>query len=175
MSDRFRTAEQWISALKLRPHPEGGHYRELHRSRRNLPGDVLAATHAGERALYTTICFLLARGETSKLHVLKSDEIWFHHHGAAVILTAIDPQGALTHHRLGSNPNLGESLQVLIPAGHLFGAELFEEAKEDYAVSGCMVCPGFDFADFSMPPRSRLLGSFPQHEETIRRLARPDG
>jgi len=37
---------------------------------------------------------------------------------------------------------------------------------------GCTVAPGFDFADFEMGRRSKLLSHFPDHAGIIRRLTR---
>jgi hypothetical protein len=44
-----------IAKLGLKPHPEGGHYRETFRDPRTIDG----------RAASTSIYFLLARGERS--------------------------------------------------------------------------------------------------------------
>jgi predicted cupin superfamily sugar epimerase len=34
------------------------------------------------------------------------------------------------------------------------------------------VAPGFDFADFEMPPRATLLAQYPGHAELLSRLTR---
>ena len=60
------TAAEIIARLDLRPHPEGGHYRETFRD----PG-----TDAGGRAHSTAIFFLLARGERSHWHRIDAVEI----------------------------------------------------------------------------------------------------
>src|SRR5256885_536218 len=51
------TAADIIAQLELRPHPEGGHYRETFRDQR---------VDASGRAASTAIYFLLARGEAIK-------------------------------------------------------------------------------------------------------------
>jgi uncharacterized protein len=48
------TAEDIIRLLDLKPHPEGGHFREKFRDTRQVEGN---------RAASTAIHFLLARGE----------------------------------------------------------------------------------------------------------------
>jgi len=60
------TAADMIRALKLKPHPEGGHYRETFRDSRQLNG----------RPASTTILFLLARGERSHWHRIDAVETW---------------------------------------------------------------------------------------------------
>jgi len=50
------TAAEMIRALALKPHPEGGHYRETFRDARRIDG----------RPASTAILFLLARGERSE-------------------------------------------------------------------------------------------------------------
>jgi predicted cupin superfamily sugar epimerase len=61
------SAADIIARLALRPHPEGGHYRETFRDPR---------TDATGRALSTAIYFLLARGERSHWHRIQAVEIW---------------------------------------------------------------------------------------------------
>jgi uncharacterized protein len=53
------TAAAVIRLLDLKPHPEGGHFREMFRDERQVDG---------ERAASTAIYFLLARGERSHWH-----------------------------------------------------------------------------------------------------------
>ncbi|MEN8142398.1 MAG: cupin domain-containing protein, partial [Thermodesulfobacteriota bacterium] len=49
-----------------------------------------------------------------------------------------------------------------------FGAEVTGEG--DYALVGCTVAPGFDFADFEMGKRRELVSDFPDYESVIKRL-----
>jgi predicted cupin superfamily sugar epimerase len=125
----------------LRPHPEGGWFRETFRSETeiNPPG------YAGSRAAATAIYFLLNPGEQSAWHVVKSDELWFWHSG-----------GPLELHFGGAGEQPAETgvvvlgptnPQVLIPAGVWQAA--VPAALEPVLVS-CVVSPGFDFADFRM-------------------------
>ena len=52
----------------------------------------------------------------------------------------------------------------------LFGANV--DDPESYALVGCTVAPGFDFADFEMPSRKQLLEQYPQHRDIIEKLSR---
>jgi len=67
------TAAAIIRALELKPHPEGGHFRETFRDPRVIDG----------RAASTSIYFLLARGERSHWHRIDAVEIWHYYAGAS--------------------------------------------------------------------------------------------
>ena len=70
-------ADHLIATLDLRPHPEGGFYREVYRSAdRVVPADA-----RGNRAALTTIYFLLVEGTFSAWHRVKSDEVWHWYEG----------------------------------------------------------------------------------------------
>jgi predicted cupin superfamily sugar epimerase len=77
--------------------------------------------------------------------------------------------------RLGPNLAGGEVPQAAVPAGHWFGARLAETRPDAFALVGCTVAPGFDFADFEPARRDEMLAAHPQHETLIRALTRPDG
>ena len=70
--------------------------------------------------------------------------------------------------KLGNNIEAGESLQLVIPANHWFGAKLL--TPDTYSLSSCTVAPGFDFKDFEMGERQKLLDAFPNHSEIINAL-----
>ena len=65
-------AQDLIRTLRLQPHPEGGHYREIFRS----PHEVQPADGRKPRSAITTIDFLLQSGEFSAWHRVASDEVW---------------------------------------------------------------------------------------------------
>jgi hypothetical protein len=74
------TAAEMIRALDLKPHPEGGHYRETFRDPRLVEG----------RSASTAILFLLARGERSHWHRIDAVEIWHYYAGAPLKLSLVD-------------------------------------------------------------------------------------
>ena len=139
MISRPPLAEQF----DLKPHPEGGWYRETFRSATEINPDG----YAGPRAAATAIYFLLNPGEESAWHVVTSDELWFFHAGGPLTLrlggTGDAPAEAQSF-VLGVGP--GQQPQVLIPAGVWQSAA---PAGESVLVS-CVVSPGFDFADFRL-------------------------
>ncbi len=135
-------AAELIAALGLTPHPEGGHYRELHRSTSHVqPLDPRPL-----RPALTTIYFLLAEGEVSRWHRVASDEVWHHFEGAPLELVVADPAfTTVTHHTLGAVAE-GRSPEHVVPAGDWQAAR----STGAYSLVGCVVGPGFDFADFRM-------------------------
>jgi uncharacterized protein len=133
-------AVELLSILRMRPHPEGGHYAELFRS----PHRVQVLDRSVERAAITTIYFLLAAGEFSRWHRVVSDEIWHYHEGDAIELLLFDDQG---FRRLRLGPVSRETQPtIVVPAGTWQAAR----STGAYTLGGCTVGPGFEFADFSL-------------------------
>ena len=146
-------AARWIRSLGLTPHPEGGHYRE---------------TYRGSGKVSTAIYFLLEGRQVSRLHRIRSDELWHHYAGGPLTVSAIAPTGSLTEFTLGDDLDAGQAPQGVVPAGHWFGAAL--ASPETYALVGCTVAPGFDFTDLELAHREALVAEFPQHAALIERL-----
>lgn len=160
-----RDARHWITHLGLSPHPEGGHYREIYRSNERIPRSALPHRYDGDRDCATSIYYLLERGETSRLHRLKSDEIWFFHDGSPMEVVMIDGASVLSRLRIGVRFERGEVPQAVIPAGTWFGARVAGDGP--YSLVGCVVAPGFDFRDLDMPGKEELMELFPDHGEII--------
>lgn len=159
-------AKLLIATLGLAPHPEGGFYRETFRAPLSLGG----LAHGAPRSASTAIYFLLPAGTFSALHRVTSDEAWHHDKGDPVELHLVDGQ-TLEHRveRLGSAIELGERPQVVVPAGVWQAAV---PVGDRYALCGCTVAPGFDFADFELPPRALLLARMPRLGALVTRLTR---
>jgi uncharacterized protein len=134
------TAADIIARLELKPHPEGGHYRETFRD---------ARTDANGRSYSTAIYFLLARGERSHWHRIDAVEAWHYYAGSALILQIADTGGARSV-RLGPDLAAGERPQAMVPAQAWQAAE----STGDWTLVGCTVAPGFDFATFELAPKS---------------------
>jgi predicted cupin superfamily sugar epimerase len=132
------SAADIIAQLELRPHPEGGHYRESFRDPR---------TDANGRAASTAIYFLLARGERSHWHRIDAVEIWHYYAGGALTLQIADDSGQRSV-RLGPDLAAGEVPQAIVPAKAWQAAE----SNGDWTLAGCTVAPGFDFAKFELAP-----------------------
>lgn len=160
----MKPAEFWIDSLQLLPHPEGGFYKETYRAAEKLPHHALPGRYTGERSFSTAIYFLLRSQDRSVFHSIQSDELW-HFYAGTTLLIYVFEMGKLKIHRLGPDPEKGDLLQVVVPAGCWFGA--VTEKPESYSLCGCTVAPGFDFEDFEMATRSSLLKEFPDHREII--------
>src|SRR5207244_3471517 len=118
----------------------------------------------------TAIYFLLEGEQFSALHRLAQDEVWHFYDGAALLVHVLEPDGRYTAIRLGLDIEAGELPQAVVEAGAFFGASV--SVPGPYALVGCTVAPGFDFADLELPTRQELVGMFPQHRELIERLTR---
>ncbi len=163
-------AKHWIDGLKLRRHPEGGWFRETYRSAESVAKAYLPPRFTGDRSFSTAIYFLLESGDLSALHRIKQDEVWHFYDGSPLTIHVIDPAGNYSAIRLGRDLAAGEGPQAVVRAGDWFGASVEEPGS--YALVGCTVAPGFDFADFEMPGREELCRLFPQHRAVIERLTR---
>lgn len=131
----------------MQPHPEGGHYVEIHRS----PG-------------LTSIFFLLRAGEISRWHrVLGSDEAWHFYEGDPIELLTADPGFSRVERRVLGPVGPGQRPVFVVPGGVWQGAR----TTGNYTLVGCSVGPGFEFANFEM------LRDAPDAADEARRL-QPD-
>ncbi len=159
----------WVTTLDLKPHPEGGYFRETYRDALLLSAD-LPEEFEGARAASTGIYYLLAQGDMSALHRIKSDELWHHYEGATLSIHVLHPDGRYERLQLGKDLQAGDRPQAVVPRGAWFGARI--ESEGAYALCGCTVAPGFDFDDFEMATREALLESYPEQREVIEALTR---
>jgi uncharacterized protein len=162
-------AQQWIQRLQLEPHPEGGWFRQTYRAPLTLPHAALSS-HVGDRAASTAIYFLLAGDQFSAFHRLRSDEVWHFYAGSELIVHVIGPDGTYSEILLGNDMQASQQFQAVVPSGCWFGSSLRHPGT--YALVGCTVAPGFDFADFEMAKRAELIAHYPQHRAMIERLTR---
>lgn len=163
-------AEDWIGKLNLQPHPEGGYYAETYRSPETIAVAHLPGRYAGSRSFATAIYFLIKGGSFSSLHRIQSDELWHFYAGSRLTVYSIDPEGNLAELLLGPDAGAGETFQGVVKAGDWFGSKVHD--PDGYALVGCTVAPGFDFADFELAGRQALIRQFPRHAEVIRSLTR---
>jgi len=131
-------ADDLIRELNLRPHPEGGHFREVFRDVRG----------ADNRARSTAIYFLLRAGETSHWHRIDVCEIWHWYRGAPLALSIAPGRGVPIEHILGNDIAAGQRPQLVVPE------RAWQSARTlgGYTLAGCTVAPGFDFDRFELAP-----------------------
>ena len=135
------TADQIKKLLNLNPHPvEGGYFRRTFTATGtlNLP--------RGTRPQGTAIYYLLERGLFSELHMLESDEMFHFYLGDPVEMLQLYPDGASAVLTLGPELLDGQQVQTLVPAGVWQGMRLIGNGK--FALLGCTVVPGFNYADY---------------------------
>lgn len=134
------TASDVSRLLDLKPHPEGGHFRETLRDMRQAESG---------RAASTAIYFLLARGERSHWHRIDAAEVWHWYAGAPLELTIAAPLRGIERVKLGNDLSLGERPQAVVPAHAWQSAETLG----DWTLVGCTVAPGFEFTQFELAPK----------------------
>ncbi len=162
--------EKLIEMLDLKPHPEGGYFKEVYRSLDIVNQNCLPRKYKTDtkpiRNFCTSIYYLLARTDVSVFHRLKSDEIWHFYKGSPVRLHILDEQNNnYSYYDLGIH-----SFQYTIYANLWFSAEVLD--KNSYSLLGCTVSPGFEFEDFQIAKREYLLEKFPLNIEIINRFTK---
>ena len=164
------SASYYVDQLQLQSHPEGGFYKETYRAAGIIPQHSLLPSFGGDRNFSTAIYFLLQQGDYSAFHRIKSDECWHFYDGGSLLIHVIDKNGNYNCTRLGRNIHEGESFQFVVPAGAWFASE--PAAGTDFALVGCTVAPGFDFADFEMAKKEELINEFPAQRGLLDRLCK---
>lgn len=130
------TADDIIRALDLKPHPEGGHYRETFRD------------EGAPRGASTAIYYLLRAGEHSHWHRVDAAEVWHWYAGGPLELSLSQDGRTPTTQVLGSNLAIGERPQIVVPKN------VWQSARPlgAFTLVGCTVAPAFTFEGFEMAP-----------------------
>jgi len=159
-----------IDLLQLAPHPEGGFYREIYRSPLRLKHPGVPAGRDAERSAATGIYFLLPADDFSAFHRLRfSDESWHLYAGGPLELHVIHSDGTYEERILDSDLREGEPA-FTVPAGSWQAARAATGGT--WALAGCTVTPGFEFADFEMPAAAEIVREHPRHETILRELTK---
>ncbi|HEX2936958.1 MAG TPA: cupin domain-containing protein [Bacteroidales bacterium] len=157
----------FVDKLGMQAHPEGGYFAEIYRSSLTIGPKIAETEYPGERNLATSIYYILANNQVSKLHQLKSDELWYYHYGST-LLVHVFFENKYTPYVLGIDVNENQRPQIIIPAGAIFGAEVIDKAS--FTLVGCVVTPGFHFSDFRLVSRDEMLALYPDHNNIIHKL-----
>jgi predicted cupin superfamily sugar epimerase len=160
----IQNAEYWISHLNLVPHPEGGFYKEVFRSRI----EILKKGSPEEKQAITSIYYLLQGADYSAFHRLASDEIWYYHQGEPLFIYELTITGLLITHEL-SDREQGH-LSVVIEAGSWFAASI--PSAKGFSLVSCAVAPAFNYREFEMADKDALKHLYPQHTPVVERFCR---
>jgi len=127
-----------VDRLDLKPHREGGWYREIYRSSDRVQ------TMRGARSAITAIYYLLERDQISRWHIVQSDEVWHFYEGSPLELLGYDPQATTLVRCVLGNTSENHQRVAVIRKG------VWQAARSlgDFSLVGCTVGPGFEFEDF---------------------------
>lgn len=167
------SAQEVIDRLRLVPLSiEGGYFRETYRASLMIPAEALPAErgYAGPRSCATAIYYLLTPDAFSALHRVRSDEVFHFYAGDPVEMLQLGPGDAGRVVTLGNDLIAEHMPQVVVPAGVWQGCRLAAGGR--WALMGCTVAPGFDYADFELAKRDELTARFADYAARIAELTR---
>ena len=165
------TADEIKALLNLEPHPrEGGQFVETWKSDEVIPLASLPERYRGPRHAGTAIYYLLEPGTFSEFHRLSSDELFHFYLGDPVEMVQLSPDGTGRTILIGNDLKQGMLPQVLAPKGIWQGSRLVPGGR--FALLGCTVSPGFEYADYEAGSRVELLHRYPQYREQIELLTK---
>jgi predicted cupin superfamily sugar epimerase len=163
------TAREIIERLQLVPLTiEGGYFRETYRARLMISAAALFANYGGKRNVSTAIYYLLTPETFSAIHRVKSDEVFHFYAGDPVEMLQMGPDGTAKVVVIHNDLAAGREPQVIVPAGVWQGCRLVPGGE--WALMGCTVAPGFDYADFELAKRDELLVLSTEYSELITAL-----
>lgn len=164
------TVQEIFKQLDLKAHPEGGFYKENYKSSDFITAHCLPDNFTDKRRFSTSIYYLLREEDFSAFHKIKSDELWHYYAGGDIILHLLDQQKGYQTKILGNEITGNGSFQVIVPANVWFAAEPLPGGL--FALAGCTVSPGFDFADFELADKDQLLRQFPFYTDLVNRFCK---
>ena len=167
------TAEQIIKFFGMKPlQGEGGYYVETYRAKEKIPEAFLPGRYTGERDFGTAILYLITTDKCSRLHRVKSDEIYHFYLGEPITMLQLHADRSSEVITLGPDIMNGQHVQVTVPAGSWQGCLLNEGGR--FALMGTTITPGFEFRDFESGRREELLKRYPNQGDLIIKLTREE-
>ena len=177
------TALELIEKLGLKPHKEGGFFSEAWRAPEKLAVNLLPPRYSGSRSLSTAIYYLLTPDTFSRMHRLRSDELFHFYLGDPVEFLLLPPwsdrdrQAVLDGEPpgrvvvLGSNIRKGQRPMLVVRRGTWQGARLVAGGK--FALLGTTMAPGFEYDDHEEGKRETLVKEYPEFSKKICELTVP--
>jgi uncharacterized protein len=167
-SRKEANASLLIERLGLQPHPEGGFYKETYRASEKIAQSALPVRYSGDRHFGTAIFYLLTPQSFSALHRVATDEIFHFYLGDPVTVLQLFPDGTSTTVTLGPDILGGQLVQCVV-ARKVWQGLLLRDGGE-FALLGTTLAPGFDFSDFELGKRDKLIAQYRKYEDLITRL-----
>ena len=165
------TAQEIIRFFQMKPLlDEGGYYVETYRARGKIAQTNLPTGYTSRRNFSTAILYLLTPDTFSRLHRVKSDEVFHFYLGDSVTMLQLHPDGGSKIIILGQDILNGQYVQAVVPAGIWQGCFLNQGGK--FALLGCTVSPGFEFADYESGRQNELLNKYPEQKDLVILLTR---
>ena len=162
-------AQQIIDHYQMQPLPrEGGWYTETYRADEKIPHAALDKRYHGDRNHSTAILYLLTNETVSKMHRVKSDEIFCYHLGDPVLMLQLNDDGSSREVIIGPDIQAGHRQQVVVKRGRWQGTRLAGQGA--WCLMSCIVSPGFEFDDYEHGERDQLIRQWPACAEAIRQL-----
>jgi len=153
----------------MKPLPdEGGYYVETYRAKGKITQANLPTGYTGRRNFSTAILYLLTPDTFSRLHRVKSDEVFHFYLGDSITMLQLHPDGTSKIIILGQDIVNGQCVQAVVPAGVWQGC--FLNQGGEFALLGCTVSPGFEFADYESGRQNELLDKYPEQQDLIIKL-----
>jgi predicted cupin superfamily sugar epimerase len=174
------TAQELIEKLGLKPHKEGGFFSEVWRAPERLAVNALPPRYSGARSLSTAIYYLLTPETFSRMHRLRSDEIFHFYLGDPVEFLLLEPAGAGRRAQgtrqhgdgrtviVGPDVMAGQRPLLVVRRGTWQGARLLKGGK--FALLGTTMAPGFEYDDYEQGKRADLARSYPEFARNIKEL-----
>ncbi len=158
-------ARDIIRELNLEPLlPEGGYFLRTYIA----DGNSTTSAPQGVRPTLSCIYYLIESNNFSKLHRLKSDEIYHFYLGFPVELLTIDSSGKMQKQILGNDISKGERPQIIVSKNTWQGSRILSADPKAFTLLGTTVSPAFTFEDFEMAKQEDLIKEFPQYSTHIK-------
>lgn len=162
-------AQEIIDYFGMQPlSQEGGWYVETYRAAESIKKAGLNVRYSGDRDHSTAILYLLTSDTVSKMHRVKSDEIFHYHLGDPVKMLRLYPDGSGQEVVIGPDILNGQQVQVIVPHGVWQGGRLLDDGA--WCLMSCTVAPGFEFDDYEHGQSDLLIEQWPSFADLIRQL-----
>ena len=101
--------------------------------------------------------------------ILNLFTVWHFYLGGSMSIVELTSDGKMYRETIfGQNILEGEVQQMVVKGGTWFGC--FPGEHSDFSFVGCTVAPGFDFQDFELGSRAKLIENYPTATEMIKKL-----